>query len=330
MDISTLLNRKSRQAAYDALSPEAKKLYDSAMNTTSSLTDVGAVLGGTMSAMANIPGEEPNIFNSVLGGALTGIGGGPLGIAAGALSGGLSSAARYQDYINQQAYSTPDVTKKGVSPNAFMEEGGATPFTKVQTEKGEVILLPNGTLVDVLAVRPHSKEKKDKVTDMLMEGSYVFSHKLQLDTRKLSDKEDILAQFPGVYSEQGNAPMEEFRLTDILGKKKMSFADAVKLIRKKIPTQDASKDIFVEQSNAMNKETRIPYLMKLMEMQEIKKSKKKSPKMGDVIDVSEEELNKLRDQGYTVEIQNAQDEDTDTEDDANEGEGVKPDGNEED
>lgn len=273
-----------------------KKSMKQIGNTAS---DIGSVTGNALMTSANIPGEEPNIGRSILGGTLAGIGGGPLGMLAGAASGALTSVGSANAYENYRNLSNPDVLDKGVYPKAYMEEGGNTGYNSIQAEEGELMLFPEGDIVDVLADDKHKNMKSSKVTDMVPDGTYVFSNKLEVDTRKIKEEDDIIASYPGTYSEQGNTPMQYIKLTDVLGKGKMTFAEAVDKIRKKIPTMDDIKDITTTQTNDMNVESRNPYLMKLMEMQESKKSKKY--KEGDVVDVTEVQLQDLINQGYQVE-----------------------------
>ena len=122
---------------------------------------------------------------------------------------------------------------------------------------------------------------------------------LKINPKKLSEEDNMIAVFPGTYSEQGNTPLQEMELTDIIGEEEMTFAEAVKKVQKKITTLEDVKDIFTTHTNNMNVETRIPYLMRLMELQD--RAKTKDYKVGESYDVTPEEAQALKEQGYELE-----------------------------
>lgn len=278
--------------------PAYKQMVGSSVGT---LTDMGSIAGGALQLASNVPGQAPNIGQSALGGALSGMAAGPIGMIGGAFAGGLTALKGSQDYLaqmerNQQA----SMMGKSVMPAAYMEEGGPTDFTEVQTELGEVISMPTGELVDVNAKKLHKDEDKKTITDVMPGGSFVFSNKHKINTEKLSDEDDVVMTMPGVYSEEGNIEHFTWKLSDMLGKGEFTFAEAVKKIREKIPTEEDIKDIFTTQANSMNIETRLPYISRLMELQE---KLKREYKEGETYDVSEDEAKELAEQGYSFEIE---------------------------
>ena len=291
-ELLTLLQLKeSQDEAYKKKNDAAKA------QALGDATDFGAIIGGSLSAMSSLPGQSPNIGQGALGGALTGIGGGLPGMILGGLFGGLKSARLAEDYEKTKSLSQElNMANKTVMPTQYMEDGGPVRYKDVRTEVGEVIYLPNGDIVDVLASDKHSEQDDKEITDKVEEGSYIFSDKLEIDPKKLSEEDDLIALFPGTYSEQGNTPMQEIRLTDIIGEDKITFAEATKKVQKKITTLEDVKDIFTTQSNALNVETRIPYIMRLMELQN--RAKVKDYRVGESYDVSPEEAEQLRNQGY--------------------------------
>lgn len=294
-ELLTLLQLKeSRDEAYKKKNDAAKA------QALGDLTDFGSIIGGSLSTMSTLPGQSPNVGQGILGGALTGIGAGLPGMVAGGLFGGLRSARLAEDYEKGKNLSQElNMANKTVMPSQYMAEGGPVRYKDVQTEEGEVIVLPNGDIVDVLADNKHSEEDDDTVTDKLEEGSYVFSAKLKLNPEELSEEDNMIAVFPGTYSEQGNTPLQEMELTDIIGEEELTFAEAVKKIQKKITTLEDVKDIFTTHTNNMNVETRIPYLMRLMELQD--RAKSKDYKVGESYDVTPEEAQALKEQGYELE-----------------------------
>lgn len=273
-DIFRLFNKNSNTATtIDSINNDPNLIRNKAI-----LGDIATTAGGLLSATAVQPGEEPNIRRGILGGALAGAAGGPLGILAGGLGGFFTSAKAMENYQNTLGLEAEqNRLDKTINP-ALYEEGGmiAPPqeFEAAQLSFDELILLPDGQIVKSTSNKEHKDMKKDEVTDMIPKGSYVFSNKLKFDTKKLKEEDIVLAKFPGVYSEEGNTKYEEIKLTDTVGEGEMTFAEAAKRVLKKIPTQDNKKDIYNKKTNDLNIETRIPHLMKLIELQTKQKNGK--------------------------------------------------------
>lgn len=227
------------------------------------LTDVGALTGSAITATQP---PEGDLGQGFLGGALSGIGGGPLSMLFSGIAGLANSGRKGEDYAKmrdqQQAI---NIHNKTIS----YEDGGIVPGMGIQAELGEAFMLPNGDIVDTLAEELHKDMKEHTITDILND-SMVFSNK---PIGKISEKNDLLYRTPGVYSEIGNEPMSEVKLTDIVDEDD-TFSDAVKKVRKKIPTREENNDILTIRTNVLNKETRIPYLLKLIELQNTKNKNK--------------------------------------------------------
>ena len=157
------------------------------------------------------------------------------------------------------------------------EEGGFANRIPIQTEEGETVVIPNLMINDVAATEKHKDMDDDEITDIVPEGSYIFSHlkSKMVDAGKLKDHEDILGIGVGHYDEHMITGPEELRLSDIV-KKKATFADASREVKKYYPTRDKDcKDIFTETTNKDNLDSRIAPIAKLVELQEKRNAKKR-------------------------------------------------------
>lgn len=255
------------------------------------------LLGGAMSTAGsgltayNINQEDPNLLAGIGGGALQGAGAlsalGPWGMLAGAVGGGAMGAINtlktmtenaQQDYAMRRNY----IQNRSMSPNKgipSLNDGGVVTGVEVQTEKGETVLLPDLSVVDVAARKKHKNMKDDEVTDLLPEGAYVFSNQIELEKDKVS--ETILGTEPVVYKE-GELPnlpkdvtLEEF----FGGKKKETVANLSKNIREKYKitdTEDSVLSVRTQEENRISRALRLPLLA---QMNEEKKNKgKRKPK----------------------------------------------------
>lgn len=297
----------------DGPSPVWGMLKDAGSNLYNKVSQVAAPAGAIVSTNADTAGAAG------IGGLLSGIAGGPLGMLMGGI-GGLNDF--YQKKSAKEAYmenyNKNLLDSRTMAPFAgSFEKGGfpeleELPFMGIQTKDGEQLFTVGGEIVDTMSDELHKDMKKGEVTDVVPRGTFVFSDSSSLDTSNMSDKKDVMYRFPGRYSEiDGNVKGEEVRFTDFVGKGKMTYAEAAMNLKKKIPLlTEKHGDILTEMTNAKNLQTRMPFVMKLIEMQETSKkpnskrsSKKNNYKEGEEYDLSEEEIEELRSKGYEIEIE---------------------------
>lgn len=161
-------------------------------------------------------------------------------------------------------------------------------FTEIQTEKGETVFLPDGTIVDVKATDLHKNMDKNKVTDILPEGSYIFSNDKQMKFKlnekiggvKIKDMKLGKTVFEYKENELTTGP-EDIMFSDIFnGKDNLTPAELTNNIKKKFEVRDMKDDFFVSRANSENKEQRVEYLNILKAFSEFKKprSKREVPK----------------------------------------------------
>jgi hypothetical protein len=210
------------------------------------------------------------------GGALQGaaVGGLPGAIIGGAL-GGLSTANNASAYDRLRTlYEKQQHENKKTPQNLgyYAQFGGETPEDVMsQTELGEVVLFPDNTLPNVKAREKHVKMGDEKVTDILPQGSYVFSDdkEMRFDVKDVKDK--ILGYGMSHYDEHTDYDTEEMLMGDFLPKKgKMTFAAAAKTLKSKIKTIGDKNDLLGTATDSDNLETRVPYLMELISLQDQK------------------------------------------------------------
>lgn len=252
---------------YNLNFPEQKK------DPYAGLGAASAGLGAMATGIANI--GRPDVPLNALGGALSGAGYGsilgPLGAGVGAVIGGLSgliggglSKGNYEDQMREREKgkikaATIYGTELGSYAMGGPVEGENNELEPIQTEKGEVIVLPDGSIFKSKATKLHSQMKKDFVTDILPGSAFVGSDKKYL-TKKKADKislgYDIIE-----YKEDGSGskPTERF-LGDYMSKNKMSVAEILNVVKNKFPTVDLKFDPFVRKANIANLKQRLPLI----------------------------------------------------------------------
>ena len=133
----------------------------------------------------------------------------------------------------------------------------------VQTEKGEKILMDDGSIVDVRATKKHEQMDKDYVTDILSPDAYVASnHKSTSIKKSLADKVNF-GYTPIQYKENGGSvgvpKLIEFN--SLFGKHKSRLpAELAAAVAKKFPVTDRKHDAFAIAAREENKASRLPYL----------------------------------------------------------------------
>ncbi len=207
-----------------------------------------ALLGGSMTG-------EPNPAMGALGGALSGFSaGGPLGAIIGAIGGFGTAGTARSDYEK----TLEDQKNRYIKDRTFLpdsaEEGGM-PGTILQTELGEHLVLPSMEISKVNAKEKHKDMKKHEVTDIVPEGTIVFSAKKIFDPKKDADFE--LTPALSYYNDTDTFDYKAQTVGDILGDKKMTFAEAIEKVKKYYPTTD-EKSLVAEETNKQNLEARKP------------------------------------------------------------------------
>lgn len=292
---SDLLDRSpAEQEAYlNTLPPEerqaaARKAVDrkAVGQLKNSLTTLSGI-AASFTDMANM--SDPSRTEAGTGavtGAIQGAAGGaalgPVGMIGGALFGGITGALKagtQREAYEEQEKRRQSGLLKGlrVAPS-IQEKGGPivnpeeAPERPVQTEKGEVMLFEDGRLVDVMADDTHKEMERegegDEVTDIIP-TAFIFSNskKRLIDLSKIKD--DIFNITRGVYSEDGNTPMEIVKVGDILGKKgKVTPAVLAKKIRKDLPIVEYPIEDIERRTNVENLRQRAERLKVIMQLQE--------------------------------------------------------------
>lgn len=255
-------------------------LFDAAGNALNNDLQRGApmfsLMGQAALGMGNSPGFQPNVGLGALGGAMSGFAtAGPLGGLIGGVMGGLTTARNRESYESlRELYDKQRIKDKTVSGNLgyYAQFGGETPgSTQTQTEKGEIVLFPNNMLTDVMATKRHKQMDDGEVTDILPDGSYVFSNDPTMKFNVRDTKDKILGYGMSYYDEHGDYDTDKMTMGDFLPKSgKMTFAQAADVLRRTIKTSGDRKDLFDIATDSDNLETRVPYLMELISMQDEK------------------------------------------------------------
>ncbi len=263
------------------------KYWKIANDETKSAGSFMAPLSQLAMSGANAPGFRPNVAMGIGAGALQGaaVGGIP-GALIGAGMAGFTTARNASAYDNlRQLYEKQQHENKKVSQDLgyYAQFGGETPGdVMAQTEYGEVVLFPDNTLPNVKAKKKHSNMSDEKVTDILPEGSYVFSDDKNMKFNVKDVKDKVIGYGMSHYDEHTDYDTEEMLLGDFLPKKgKLTFAAAAKTLRNKIKTVGDSNDILNLATDTDNLETRVPYLMELISLQDQKNME--SGRMGSTI-----------------------------------------------
>lgn len=144
----------------------------------------------------------------------------------------------------------------------------------IQTEKGEVMFLQdNLSLVNVKAKDLHKNMDKDRITDIVPEGTYIFSDdKKQILSKKKAEKIELgMRQTP--YNEfASSAEPEILDLATLFPRKKNKAtpADLVRKVKRDFEIVDRD-DIFTTRANDENRVGRLPYIQGIIQMAESKK-----------------------------------------------------------
>ena len=245
------------------------------------LGGVAAGLGSIGSVVANT--GRPDVGLGAASGALKGAGYGamlgPLGAGVGALIGGLTGAAtsginrgRYDEMTgNTEKARIKAATVFGTDIGQYAGggniEGPPGELIPVQTEKGEVIVIEDGSIFKTKATKTHKQMDADEITDLLLSGTHVASNsKSESMTKKDADK-IIMGYDIVTYDEAGNSSKpKENKLGDLFKKKQMTHAEILEAVKDKYPTNDDIKyDPFLRKANKENLKSRLPYIQAVIQ-----------------------------------------------------------------
>jgi hypothetical protein len=156
----------------------------------------------------------------------------------------------------------------GIRSMFNFQEGGPVLGVPIQTEVDEVIVLPDGRIVDANAVKMHKQMDEDEVTDIAPEDSYILSNDKKIKMKKEDAEKLIMAVRSYQYREDRKARVpEEIGFDWLWGsdKKDKTPAELGQKIKQKFPTIDKKEifghsDIFTDDTNADNIESRLPWL----------------------------------------------------------------------
>ena len=181
----------------------------------------------------------------------------------------------------------PSYTNKGVNSimdlptNEYVSTENMIP---IQAEIGEMIVLPTGDLMPVMARRRHHQMQDDEVTDMTPENSYILSAHGQVRINK--DEANLLITETGVKPYrlgQSQNPPTEKTLASVMTKKVMRPAEVAKRINNLFPVLSTDNPFEIA-ANIENKINRKPYLEGLIQLSELDKYRKglSEPAMSDL------------------------------------------------
>jgi hypothetical protein len=172
---------------------------------------------------------------------------------------------------------TPDYNNNGVRSVLDLPSNEYIPIENmvpIQAEIGEMIVLPTGDLMPVMARKRHHQMKDDEVTDITPENSYILS--AHGEVRINRDEADLLITETGVkpyrIGTKQNPPTEK-TLASIMTKRVMRPAEVAKRINSLFPVV-STENPFELAANVENKINRKPYLEGLIQLSEIDKLRK--------------------------------------------------------
>ena len=144
----------------------------------------------------------------------------------------------------------------------------------IQTEKGEMIVMPTGDLVKVMATKRHHQMDEDEVTDVAPEGAYILSSFGKVRINR-DEAEQIITETgvkPYRIGSSQDSPTEK-NLGSMMTKKSMAPADIAKRVDRFFPVNSTSNP-FELAANNENKTHRVPYLEGLIQLSELDKLRK--------------------------------------------------------
>lgn len=284
------MSKADKEAYVSKLSPEDNIIFSKSVNKgliNGGLNTLDTISTAATTMIDSVNTAYPEQANPTTSAIATGVSGaisgakfGPVGAVAGgllgALSGGLKAGGQREAYEeNELSKEKKRISGLRIAPSSY-ETGGvaktdADPELElpVQEEEGEIMLFPDGRLVDSMATKTHKQMKDNQVTDFIPDGTLIFSNskKKLIDLTKIKDH--VFTITKGHYSEDGNTPGETVTMGDIYGTRgKKTPAALAKMVRKMLPVIEEPKEQFQIETNMENLRKRAELLLPIMEMQE--------------------------------------------------------------
>jgi hypothetical protein len=253
---------------------------DTFVDRSKFMTNATSLLGKVGGAALTLVAPPVGLAFGAARGLLGGLGGANLGAG----NQGAAMGMPGMDFSGM-GYSEPQYTSNfgqgifGRQPLMFKNGGFVNlipeGFTAIQTErykgKRERIVHPDGTITEVNAELPHEKMKKDFVTDIVAEGSYVASARPDMSLSAL-DLSEIIVDIKNKAYREGfaNPTPEEITADSLLKKreKKITPTEYAARIAEKFSTTDERHDVFAAATNQENIANRIPYIKALAQVGE--------------------------------------------------------------
>lgn len=293
--LSAMQLMKNRKSTKDQIKEALAPATDVLKNNIAPLVSMGADAG----MMYNLRAEDPSMRTGIATGAIGaaakgfqsgGIGGLLTGGITGALTGAIATGNAKEQKAEQDKYTYLNQMYGSVVGQddylgslMYAEDGGeiVSPegevFVPIQTEAKKIgkklvkekLIFSDGTIADVNATKPHSEQKKDDVTDIAVEGTYVMPVSTKLSKK---DLDSIISYSTSKYSENGkNFAVQKVTVRDILGDDfEGSFAEATDIVTKKYPVMDTDDDMdpmirVTNNENLANRSKIIAHLVRLNE-----------------------------------------------------------------
>lgn len=184
----------------------------------------------------------------------------------------------YQGYIDTYRQGVQQGVAEGFLPGKF-ERGGMVQqpsLVPIQTEKGEKIIHPDGTITDVNAKRRHSQMDDNIITDIVASGAYVASNSKDIKLHKDEADQTLISLKMKPYTEWlQNPEPEQTTLATLFpkGKNKLTPAELIERVKKKFPLMDMEEktgynDVFVTTTNQENIMGRVPFISEIIAFNE--------------------------------------------------------------
>lgn len=185
------------------------------------------------------------------------------------------------DTANVSYFTYLDKIRKGMdnAKPAKFERGGMVQqpsLVPIQTEKGEKIIHPDGTITDVNAKRRHSQMDDNIITDIVASGAYVASNSKDIKLHKDEADQTLISLKMKPYTEWlQNPEPEQTTLATLFpkGKNKLTPAELIERVKMKFPLMDMEEktgynDVFVTTTNQENIMGRIPFISEIIAFNE--------------------------------------------------------------
>ncbi len=180
------------------------------------------------------------------------------------------SAADTRDFEQMQSY-----RKLASVDPSYMALGGIPGPVPVQAEKGEVIVLPDGTSMSVNAKEKHNKQERNEITDIIPPDSFILSNDKRMAITRKQAETMVIGSTPAIYNEDGTgASPKDIKLSDIFrkGQSKATPAELMMNLEKKYSRSDREQDVYAEATKEENTLARSLYTEAIIALNMLKKN----------------------------------------------------------